>query len=137
MVLDLFHLDFLRPFYQDKGSHNDISKKKKNFSFPMKCGFTLLYIFASYKFLMELLSSGCHTGCLSIGILLRYLHRVQLSFCSKCRNKLMILRGVITLKTINQLMKFLISWSSSGTKPTFESHSWRNTDVTESFHNEL
>ena len=49
----------------------------------------------------------------------------------------MILHGVISLKTIIQLMKVLISWPSTGTKPTFELHSLRNTDVKKCFHYEL
>jgi hypothetical protein len=103
----------------------------------MKCGFTIGHNFVSYYFLMEFLSSGCHTGRLSLGILLGYLHRVQFSVCSKRRNKLMIVHGVITPKTIIQLMKVLIFWTSIDTKPTFESYSWRNTDVKESFYYEL
>jgi hypothetical protein len=48
----------------------------------------------------------------------------------------MILHGVITLETIIQSMK-VFSWNVIGTKPIFESHSWRNTDVKEYLHFEI
>jgi hypothetical protein len=135
MVLDVFHLDFFAAIFPRQMVPQRYKQTKLS-------NYHEMWFYNCVYFCFILISNaisffGLSYRRLPIGILLGCLHRLQFSVCSKRRNKLMIVHGVITLKTIIQLMNFFIFWTSISTKPTFESHSWRNTDVKGSFHYEL